>query len=66
MTNLLHNNLIVRSLSGIVFLAIVLGCIFLSPYAFLSLLLIICIGGMLEFYKLAALRGSSRWMYGRR
>ena len=57
MTNLLHNNLIVRSLSGIVFLAIVLGCIFLSPYAFLSLLLIICIGGMLEFYKLAALRG---------
>ena len=57
MSNLLHNNLVVRTLSGIVFLAVVLGCIFLSPYAFLSLLVIICIGSMLELYKLAGLQG---------
>lgn len=58
MTSLLHNNLVVRTLSGIVFLAMVLGCIFFSPYTLLMLLLIVCIGGMLEFYKLAALSGA--------
>ncbi len=58
MTDLLHNNLIVRTLTGIVFLAVVLGCIFLSPYALLMLLVIVCMGGMLELYKLAALRGA--------
>lgn len=58
MTSLLHNNLVVRTLSGIVFLAVVLGCIFFSPYTLLMLLLIVCIGGMLEFYKLAALSGA--------
>lgn len=58
MTQLLHNNLVVRTLSGIVFLAIILSCLLFSPYAFLMLVLVICIGGMLEFYKLAGLSGA--------
>lgn len=58
MTSLLHSNLVVRTLSGIVFLAVVLGCIFFSPYSLLMLLVVICIGSMLELYKLSALTGA--------
>ncbi len=52
------NNFWVRSLSALVFVAVVLGCTFFSPYTLLVLLVVICIGCMLEFFKLAASGGA--------
>lgn len=51
-------NLIVRTLSGGVMLAVLLGCVLGSPWSFGALLLAVVIGGMIEFYALASRCGA--------
>lgn len=51
-------NLIVRTLSGIVMLGALLGCVLGSPWSFGALLLVVLVGGMIEFYALAARCGA--------
>lgn len=46
-------NLITRTLSGIVFIGIIIGSILLGPYAFTALMLVLSIIGLLEFAKMA-------------
>ena len=50
-------NLAVRTLSGIVLAAVVLGAVAWSPWSFGVLLLLLLVGGMHEFYALAEARG---------
>lgn len=58
MSTLLTNNFLVRTLSGAVMLVVVMGSIFLSPFTMAALMAAICIGSMLEFYKLGRLTGA--------
>ena len=51
-------NLIVRTLSGAVMLALLLGATLTSVGTFLVLLLTILVAGMWEFYHLARLGGA--------
>lgn len=51
-------NLAVRTLSGIVLAAIMLGAVCWSQWSFGALLLVILLCGMHEFYTLAAARGA--------
>lgn len=46
-------NLLVRTLSGAVLTIVVVGAVLLSQWSFIALLLVILIGGMWEFYRLA-------------
>jgi phosphatidate cytidylyltransferase len=46
-------NLITRSISGIVFIGIVIGSILLGQYTFTALMLVLSIIGLLEFVKMA-------------
>ncbi len=57
-------NLMVRALSGLVLAGVVVGAVFGSQWSFGALLLLILVGGQLEFYKLARETGLSpqRWM----
>lgn len=52
-------NLTIRTLSGIVLAAVVLGAIAFSQWTFGLLLLAILVGGMLEFYGLAEKQGNA-------
>ena len=54
---LLNKNLYVRTLSGIVLLAVVLGAVLWSPYSMLALVLLLAAGSMTEFYRIARLSG---------
>ena len=58
MSRLLNHNFWVRTLSGVVLFILVVGLTKASPYTLLMLLAAICIGGMLEFYKIARLTGA--------
>lgn len=51
-------NLIVRTLSGVVMLGVLLGCVLGSPWSFGALLLAVLVGGMIEFYGLASRCGA--------
>lgn len=53
------NNLAVRTLSGAVLAAVMLGAIAWSQWSFGLLLAALTVGGMLEFYALAAKRGNA-------
>ena len=55
-------NLIVRTLSGAVLLAVVLAAAYAGSYGFGALLLLIVVVGMYEFYKLAHASGSAPQM----
>ena len=57
-------NLMVRSLSGLVLVAVFVGAVLGSQWSFGALLLLILVGGQTEFYKLARETGLSpqRWM----
>ena len=57
-------NLMVRTLSGIVLVAVFVGAVLGSQWSFGALLLLILVGGQTEFYKLARETGLSpqRWM----
>ena len=57
-------NLMVRTLSGLVLVAVFVGAVLGSQWSFGSLLLLILVGGQTEFYKLARETGLSpqRWM----
>jgi phosphatidate cytidylyltransferase len=59
-----QHNLLVRTLSGAVFAAVMIGFTLLSAYTFLLLLLIICAGSMWEFYRLAEHKGAKpqKWV----
>lgn len=46
------NSTVVRTLSGIVFLGIMVGAILLSPYTFIAVITVIIVLGMLEFYRM--------------
>lgn len=50
-------NLVTRSLSGIVLVAAVVGGLLWSPWSFFLVLALLAVGGMYEFYALAADRG---------
>lgn len=52
-------NLVVRTLSGLVLAAVVLGAIIWSQWSFGALLLVLLVGGMLEFYTLAEKQGNA-------
>ncbi len=52
-------NLVVRTLSGSVLAAVVLGAIAWSQWSFGILLAVLVVGGMLEFYGLARKKGAS-------
>jgi phosphatidate cytidylyltransferase len=45
--------MVTRTLTGIVFIAIIIGSICLSIYTFMAVFQLICVLGMMEFYKLA-------------
>lgn len=45
--------LLIRTLSGVVLFAVVIGALIWSPFSFGALLLVILIGGMWEFYRMA-------------
>jgi phosphatidate cytidylyltransferase len=47
-------NIVTRTLTGIVFIAIIIGSICISIYTFMAVFLLITILGMLEFYKLSS------------
>ena len=51
------NNLITRTLSGIVFLIILIGAIVFDPLSYAVLMLLIVIGGTWEYYKLLLPKG---------
>ena len=51
-------NLAVRTLSGLVLVAVMLGAVVWSPISFGLLLAVLLVGGMLEFYALAAAKGA--------
>ena len=57
-------NLMVRTLSGLVLVAVFVGAVLGSQWSFGALLLLILVGGQTEFYKLARETGLSpqRWM----
>ena len=57
-------NLMVRTLSGLVLVAVFVGAVLGSQWSFGALLLLILVGGQTEFYKLAREPGLSpqRWM----
>ena len=57
-------NLMVRTLSGLVLVAVFVGTVLGSQWSFGALLLLILVGGQTEFYKLARETGLSpqRWM----
>ena len=57
-------NLMVRTLSGLVLVAVFVGAVLGSQWSFGALLLVILVGGQTEFYKLARETGLSpqRWM----
>jgi len=50
-------NLVVRSLSGVVLAAAIIGAIVWSPWSFGALMALLTVGGMHEFYRLAERRG---------
>lgn len=52
------NNFLIRLLSGSILFIVVVAAILASRYSLLALLYIICVGTMLEFYKLAHAQGS--------
>lgn len=58
------SNLLVRVLTAAVLIVVVAGCVLLSPYSFLALLLVICAGGMWEFFRLAGAKGAQpvKWL----
>lgn len=51
-------NLVVRTLSGLVLVAVMLGAMIWSPNGFGVLLAVLAAAGMLEFYALAAAKGA--------
>lgn len=53
MGKLINSNLISRTLSGIVLLVVVVGSVRLSKYSFGALMLLIGIGSLIEFYRMA-------------
>ena len=57
-------NLMVRTLSGLVLVAVFVGAVLGSQWSFGALLLLLLVGGQTEFYKLARETGLSpqRWM----
>ena len=52
-------NLVVRTLSGLVLAAVVLGAIVWSQWSFGALLAALLVGGMYEFYTLAGKQGNA-------
>jgi phosphatidate cytidylyltransferase len=46
-------NIVTRTITGIVFITIIIGSICLSIYTFMAVFLLICILALMEFYKLA-------------
>lgn len=52
-------NLMVRTLSGLVLAVVVLGAIIWLQWSFGALLLVLLVGGMLEFYALAEKQGNA-------
>ena len=52
-------NLVVRTLSGLVLAAVVLGAIVWSQWSFGALLAVLLVGGMYEFYALAGKQGNA-------
>ena len=53
-------NLVVRTLSGAVLLGVVLAAAYLGKYSYGALLFVIMVVGMVEFYRLAKITGSSK------
>ena len=51
--------LAVRTLSGAVLLLVVVGAVSVSEYGFAALMLMICVGSLWEFYRMAAKKGLS-------
>lgn len=55
-----RNDLVKRALSGIVLVAVIVGCVLLSPYARAVLFTVMAGGGLLEFLRLAGTRKGVR------
>ena len=55
----MDRNLLIRTLSGAVMLAVVLGAVLASPYSMALLFIAVAAGSMLEFYKIARLTGAA-------
>ena len=56
MNRLLNKTLYIRTLSGAGLLIVVLGTVLWSPYSMLALMLLLTIGSMNEFYRIARLK----------
>lgn len=52
------SNLITRTLSGVVLLVVVLASVLLSQYSFAALMMVICVGSLSEFNKIAEQSGA--------
>lgn len=51
------NQLILRSISGVVFIALIIGSILWSAYAFYAVMLVVTVISMLEFFRLSVFQG---------
>jgi phosphatidate cytidylyltransferase len=52
-------NILQRTVSGIVYLIIIIGSLFLGKYVFTSVLLLICILALVEFYNMTGISGTA-------
>lgn len=48
----------VRTITGIVLVALVIFSVFLSPYTFAAFVLVVCLGSMREFYNITRMAGA--------
>jgi phosphatidate cytidylyltransferase len=55
------SNLLQRTITGVIFGVIVIGCILFSKFTFALLLLVICALGLKEFYKLSLSKADKRY-----
>ncbi len=64
MANLFNQSFLVRTLSAVVFVAVVAGAVLFSPWTFGALMAVVGAGCLWEFYRLAGLSGASpqKWL----
>ena len=55
------NNVLVRTASGVIYIALIVGCILGGPMWFISLMAVFAIGGVTEFRHVAGIKCRSGW-----
>ncbi|MFQ8827510.1 MAG: hypothetical protein ACLR76_08950 [Alistipes sp.] len=60
MSSLLNKNFLIRTLSGAGLLVVVLGAVLWSPFSMLVLVAVLMAGALVEFFRIARLKGLVR------